>query len=228
MAPGGDLMAFFGDNGQIVMVSARSKQVVGMARVGSGHGGTSDLRAISFSPDGQRMACAGNTGGYLYLFDIRKSFSSFSNSVTSFSTTPLEKIVDEGTLRCTALAWSPCGKYVATGSNSGVVNMYATHSGTKATNRLYFRKAVTNLVTSIGAIHFSPDGQAMVYASMDRRNALRILHTESCSTFSNWPTQKTPLDRVSAVAISPGAGFLALGNDRGRALLYRMPHYPPM
>jgi U3 small nucleolar RNA-associated protein 18 len=42
---------------------------------------------------------------------------------------------------------------------------------------------------------------------------------------SNWPTARTPLHYVTALSFSPGGGYLAIGNDRGRALLYRLNAY---
>ena len=37
--------------------------------------------------------------------------------------------------------------------------------------------------------------------------------------------QGTPLHYVSAVAFSPSSGYITIGNDRGKALLYRLKHY---
>lgn len=45
------------------------------------------------------------------------------------------------------------------------------------------------------------------------------------STFSNWPTDRTPLGYVASAAFSPHSGYLAIGNDKGKALLYRLNHY---
>ena len=43
--------------------------------------------------------------------------------------------------------------------------------------------------------------------------------------FKNWPTSKTPLGYVWDVDFSPGGGYLAVGNDKGKCLLYRLDHY---
>jgi len=43
--------------------------------------------------------------------------------------------------------------------------------------------------------------------------------------FSNWPTSKSPLHYVHSTAYSPNSGYLAIGNARGRVLLYRLHHY---
>ena len=57
------------------------------------------------------------------------------------------------------------------------------------------------------------------------RDALRLVHLPSCTVFSNWPTSKSPLHYVHCAAFSPGCGFLAIGNAKGKVLLYRLPHY---
>lgn len=47
------------------------------------------------------------------------------------------------------------------------------------------------------------------------------LHLPSLTVFSNWPTSRTPLRYVNAFDFSPNSGYLSIGNDRGKALLYR-------
>jgi len=43
--------------------------------------------------------------------------------------------------------------------------------------------------------------------------------------FSNWPTQRTPLGIVTAVDFSPRSEYVAVGNKRGRVLLYQLSEY---
>ena len=62
-------------------------------------------------------------------------------------------------------------------------------------------------------------------ASKMKRNALRLIHLPSMTVFQNWPTAQTPLHYVHSLAFSPGGGMLAVGNARGRVLLYRLHHY---
>lgn len=47
------------------------------------------------------------------------------------------------------------------------------------------------------------------------------VHMPSLSVFSNWPTRKTPFSYVSAFDLSPQSRYLAIGNDKGKVLLYR-------
>lgn len=43
----------------------------------------------------------------------------------------------------------------------------------------------------------------------------------SLSVFSNWPTRRSPLGYVSALDLSPLSRYAAIGNDKGKVLLYR-------
>jgi U3 small nucleolar RNA-associated protein 18 len=51
------------------------------------------------------------------------------------------------------------------------------------------------------------------------------VHIPSCTVYQNWPTPRTPLHYVQSLAFSPHSGYLAVGNDKGRALLFRLNHY---
>jgi U3 small nucleolar RNA-associated protein 18 len=51
------------------------------------------------------------------------------------------------------------------------------------------------------------------------------IHTASLTAFSNWPTAGTPLGRVTDIDFAPAGGFVAVGNHRGRALLYQLRDY---
>ena len=58
-----------------------------------------------------------------------------------------------------------------------------------------------------------------------KRDALRLVHIPSMTAFSNWPTSRSPLQYVHSLAFSPAGGTLAIGNAKGRVLLYRLHHY---
>ena len=60
------------------------------------------------------------------------------------------------------------------------------------------------------------------------------MHVPSGTVFSNWPTDKTPLRRVTCMSFSPlyNQGqhiphthhYLAIGNNKGKVLLYQVKH----
>jgi WD40 repeat protein len=66
------------------------------------------------------IAVAGETSGYVSLYDLRMCFTDSGMNASQ----PLARFLDEGTVRCTALKWSPTGQYLATGSDAGIVNIY--------------------------------------------------------------------------------------------------------
>lgn len=86
-------------------------------------------------------------------------------------------------------------------------------------------KSVMNMTTSADFVKFSPDGQVLAMSTRREHNGLKLLHVPSRTVFSNWPTSKTPLKYVWGVDFSPGGGYLAVGNDRGKCLLYKLRHY---
>jgi len=142
-------------------------------------------------------------------------------------------------------------RWVAIGSTSGIVNVYdrrsilshfaktlllsvsatapagtssQTPSKSTSTHRPTPLRTLSNLTTPISHLHFSPDpaGQLLIMASRWKKNALRLVHLPSCTVYRNWPTDKTPLGRISSVAISPDGGYLAVGNEAGKVRLWQI------
>lgn len=153
-------------------------------------------------------ACDTGGDGVLYTWDVR-------------SQRCLAQQRDEGAVDVTALALSPDGSYIATGGGAGVVNLYRRRADGSAT----LLKSLMNLTTGIDNLCFNHDSQMMLMCSRMKREALRLVHMPSMTVFANWPTSRTPLHYVHAAAFSPHSGFLAVGNAKGRALLYRLHHY---
>lgn len=131
---------------------------------------------------------------------------------------------------------SPCPCLACAGSSSGVVNVYergqvgggaapAPVLGLTPELRPAPRTSVMSLVTSVDSLEFSPDGQLLALASRMKRDALRLMHVPSGTVYSNWPTSRSPLGYVHAVAFSPAGGSLAIGNAKGRVLVYRLHHW---
>ena len=68
-------------------------------------------------------------------------------------------------------------------------------------------------------------GELLAIASSQKKDQLNLVHFPSCTVFSNWPTERTPIKKVTSLDFSRGGGYLALGNNRGRVLLYRLSHF---
>jgi len=119
-------------------------------------------------------------------------------------------------------------RYIATGSSSGIINIYDRSTWTGGSNTTGFPttptplRTLTHLTTPTSHLHFSADGQLLVMASRWKKDALRLVHLPSCTVYRNWPTDRTPLGRVTSVAFSPDGGLLAVGNESGAVRLWEI------
>ena len=231
-------LAFLCKGGVLSLVSARNHMWVADLKMPAGA-----ARTATFSACGRYLMASG-TGGTVSTWDLR-------------TRTCVGRMVDSGCLNGSALAASPEGGLFASGSTSGVVNVYDRKQalaapGAKGRHTVFEAESedlgtaaaaaarvamprlpsstaplweMMNLTTKIDTLTFNPDGQMLAAASSMKRNALRLLHVPSRTVFSNWPTSKTPLHYVHSLAFSPGSDMLAVGNARGRVLLYRLKHY---
>ncbi|KAF9007849.1 WD40-repeat-containing domain protein [Cyathus striatus] len=146
------------------------------------------------------------------------------------------------------------GGLLAIGSNTGFVNVYASDSfaaplSESETFGSMERspkpiKSIGNLTTSISSLCFNHDAQLMAIASKEKKDALRLamtssrltgihyapcvaifIHLPSLTSFANWPTSTTPLGHVTAVDFSARSEYVAIGNSRGKVLLYHLRDY---
>ena len=201
VSPDNTWLAFLCRDGYISIVSARSNQWVANLKING------QVYSASFTPDSLHLMCCGSDGE-VYKFDMRTRRC-------------ILRHVDEGSLGSTVITSHANGMY-ATGSKSGVVNFY---DGTNTTNANKPTKSLMHLTTPIDTLKFNPDGQIMAMSSKILQDSLKLVHLPSHTVFANWPTAKTPLHYVSCMDFSPSSGYFAVGNDRGRVLLYRLNHY---
>jgi U3 small nucleolar RNA-associated protein 18 len=127
--------------------------------------------------------------------------------------------------------------FLAVAAESGVVNLYndkqapsrssggGGHGVSLASTERTPVKSIMNLTTSADNVCFNHDGQILAMSTQRETNGLKLLHVPTATVFSNWPTSKTPLKYVWSMDFSPGSKYLAIGNDHGKCLLYRLKHY---
>jgi len=201
-SPDGTLIAFIGNDGYIILVEAKSKMWVADFK------SSGNVRAVVFTPDSKCILASGSDGD-VYRWDIRsrRCMSRFHN--------------EDGS---TTSVLSASLKFLAIGADSGVVNMYDDHNST-VTKQPKVVKSIMNLQTPIDCMKFNDDGQILAMSSFKEKDSVKLLHVPTQTVFSNWPTTKTPLGYVSTMDFSPGSKFLALGNDKGKCLLYKLGHY---
>jgi U3 small nucleolar RNA-associated protein 18 len=236
-SPCGRYIGFVGSGrkggGWVNVVDAETGQWVCTGRV-EGRGGVADL-AWWRSGDG---LCILGKGGEVLEYSVRER-------------RPLARWTDEGAVGATTIALGGPrigsqkndglggDRYVAIGSSAGIVNVYDRSSWkallgvgaeqadtTTIPERPSPKRTFDQLVTSISTLKFSPDGQLLAMASQEKRDALRIIHVPSCTVYRNWPTNDTPLGRVSSLAWGEmneeGELVLAIANDQGKIRLWQV------
>jgi U3 small nucleolar RNA-associated protein 18 len=247
------MYAFLGNDGYIVLVSGRTKQWAGNLKMngsvraaaftrsalGGGDGDYSELltvgghgevyrwdlrtmrcmgrhadegstggTAIAASPDGKRYA-VGSTMGVVNVYDAAAVGCSGSGSSAGSAA---GSVLDAFGVAASAGA-------SAAGGAGGVAALFSASSSPKPLH------TILNLTTGIDTLAWNHDGSLLATGSARVKDAVKLVHAASGTVFANWPTSRTPLHYATALAFSPHSGFMAVGNDRGRVLLYRLNHY---
>ena len=237
LAPDSTYIAFRGTSkkggGSVHILSTATMQWISSCRIDSRGG----LASFAWWADSTGLSIVGKNG----------EVSEYSVTMKRV----LARWHDEGAVGTTVITLggsSPqslgCSRWVAIGSSSGIVNIYDRHSwsptstsastSTTSTNttapssepsiplRPKPTRVLDQLTTPISHLTFSSDGQMLVLSSRWKKNALRLVHLPSCTVYRNWPTDKTPLGRVSAVALSTDGAYLAVGNEQGKIRLWEI------
>lgn len=164
-----------------------------------------------------------NTAGEIWEFDLNNTPSS-KNKEKVYNKI-IRKWNDDGGIGITKIKLGgPKNKWVAVGTNNGIVNIYDRTNFQDNINPKPI-KTIENLVTSISTLAFSPDGQLLVIASRAKRDALKIIHLPTATVYANWPTSGTPLGKVTVADFSPNNEILAIGNEAGKVTLWKLNHY---
>lgn len=207
-SPDGRLVAFVGNDGYVVLVDVHSKHSVGTLKLNG------SVRAITFTPDGSQILASGSDGD-VYRWDVhsRQCIERFANG--------------DGTITSSLSASST---HLAVGAESGVVNLYSERQSSLLNDNYSYQaktplKSIMNLRTSADMVKFNTDGQILALSSQRETHGLKLMHVPSRTVFSNWPTSKTPLRYIWSMDFSPQSKFLAVGNDKGKCLLYKLTHY---
>ncbi|KAJ2469281.1 U3 snoRNP protein [Coemansia sp. RSA 2322] len=208
----GDRLAVMSNGGQIHLISARTKQFIHTLPMNG------VVRDVSFTADGNYLWSTG-LENEVYQWDLRQNRC-------------LSRWHDSTAFRPTCLGLSQDGSYYASGDNAGVVNIYDTNSiadSVRSSNsaRLNIKpfKAVDNLTTSIRGVKFNHSSEILGVFSRHKPDQLKLVHLPSGTVFANWPSMSSHLGIVQCIDFSPQSGYMAVGNDGGKALLYRLPHY---
>lgn len=204
VSPDGKLLALCGRSGEIYLLAASSKELVGTLKMNA------RCRTLCFTPDSRTLVTHGDSNE-MYIWDV--------NSRACF-----HRAVDDGCLACASVAMSPSGQFLATGSKEGVVNLYDVKHVLDNRHPVPL-KIVLNFTTSITSLKFNPYSEILAMASNKKHNAFKMMHLPSFTVFTNFPTFQSNISMPEAIDFSPASGYLAISNRSSSAFLYRLKHY---
>ncbi|KAK6435738.1 U3 snoRNP protein [Oleoguttula sp. CCFEE 5521] len=231
----------------------KSMALLGSARKGGGVINILSTATLQWQSQ-VRLESRGGIAEFCWWRDSRGLCIAGKNGEISEWSVAEQRIVarwqDEGAVGTTTLALggqhefvkSPIGtdRWISIGSSSGIVNIYDRRAWLAEPSKLATvgqptptnpspAKTLDHLTTPTSHLAFSHDGQMMVMASKWKRDALRMVHLPSCTVFKNWPTDKTPLGRVTGVAFCEGSvvggdvyAALAVANEQGKIRVWEM------
>ncbi|XP_062865300.1 U3 small nucleolar RNA-associated protein 18 homolog [Trichomycterus rosablanca] len=205
VCPDGEFLLLTGSSGFLHLMTTRTKEVVRSLKING------NVCAAAFNSDGSKIF-TNSEDGEVYIWDVRSSKC-------------LNRFVDDGCVRGTSLALSRDDRFLACGSQSGVVNIYSQKvcmSGA-APKPL---KSVMNLVTAATSLRFNSTGEMLAVGSRVEDEAIRLVHIPSFTVFSNFPMFRRKLIyKPHALDFSPNSGFFSIANNKGQAVLFRLLHY---
>ena len=203
LSPDGNLIAFLSNSGYVNLVSLHTNQWISSVKING------KVSCAAFSADSSKLF-SGGSDGEVYIWDVK-------------SRQCQHRFTDEGSLNTTSIALSNNGEYVALGSSSGVVNIYDDKCLLEKHPSPV--KALMNITTSVEQTKFNSTSEVLAYYSAQGSNSLKMVHFPSLTAFSNWPIHKQNLGHVTTVDFSPHSGYVGVGNESGKAMLFRLNHY---
>lgn len=203
MSSNGKYIATSAGYDEVYLISTESRELLRSLK----HNST--VNSLSFSYNCEQLFCYG-VQGEVNIWDL----STFR---------VIKKFYDHGCVTASCITTSPCGKLLATGSGEGIVNVYDTDSLT--TSAPIPLKTISNLRTKVTGLRFNATSEILATSSGYYPNAVKLVHLPSYHVFANFPKQSSNLYQVDSVNFSPNSGYMAIGNNKGCAYLYRLKYY---
>ena len=128
-------------------------------------------QSVSFSHDDKFLYTVGDQAD-IYQWDLKQRRC-------------VAKLPDEGSFQTTVIDASSDGKYLATGSKMGTVNIFSLDQ--PLNSKTVPEKTLMNLTTSITDLKFSPTSESLTFCSKWKKDAVRMAHIPSYTAFQNFP-----------------------------------------
>ena len=215
-----DTIALLGNDGYIVLYNILQQKPCTTQPIKL----NGSVRTVAFNPYHGHELLASGSDGDVYRYDLRNLYQC------------VERFPNEDGTITSQLATSSSTFAVA--AESGVVNLYENgphnyqRGGMTAiptlSPALQHRKpikSIMNIKTCVDNMAYNHDGDLLAISSRFEKDCLKLVHVPTGHVYSNWPTSNTPLGYVFSMDFSPRSNFLAIGNDQGKCLLYKLVHY---
>jgi U3 small nucleolar RNA-associated protein 18 len=220
LSPCGRYMAVLGSSrkggGIVNILDADTTQWTSALRI-EGAGGVADFAWWS---DGEGLTVVGKGG----------EVGEWSVGTRSF----VARWIDDGFAPTVLTLGGPNGpkslggdRWVVIGSQSGIVNIYDRRNFVSGNDimipeRPKPKRAFDQFTKPTSNLEISTDGQLLAFSSKWKKDALRLVHLPSCTVYKNWPTDKTPLGKITAVAFERQDNMLAVANEAGKIRLWEI------
>jgi U3 small nucleolar RNA-associated protein 18 len=207
-ARSGQLYALLGDTGAVLLFDLRTKLPVRTMRMSS-----LGAPAAVFSSEREVLYTA-DQEAHIYEWDLGTGRC-------------LHRTRDQHAMRVSTLALSRATArtprpVLAVGTVSGNIDLFDA-GGPKLSD--VPTRSVDNLTTRVSGIRFHQEGEIFAGFSQFTKDALRLVHTSTGTAYANWPASRAPIGTVSQFDFARENGLMAVGNEKGRVLLYRLSHY---
>lgn len=193
-----------GQQGRVGIAALQSRCRVASLNA-SGH-----IKAAVFSSSALDLITV-NTQGIVNVWDLRMHRCR-------------HQIQNDNFTSATSLALSPDDRKLAIGTANGTVARCLNWQKMNPDNSSHI-ELNSSLKTAVDGIHFNHNGELLLVSSSKVKDAVRVINIATANTIPHWPTSQTPLGYVFCSDFNPESTELALGNARGRVLIYNLLSY---
>ncbi|OMJ22087.1 U3 small nucleolar RNA-associated protein 18-like protein [Smittium culicis] len=216
VSPDGELIAVMTTSGRILILSSSKTRLITTLYMN----GT--VYDICFSSTVSPIGQDGTSRVINYLHGIGLDSEVYTFDLSDYRC--VSRCKAKEVYKPTCISVSPNNKFFAIGDYSGVLSIF--DDSIIKSNSATPVKIFSHLQTPVSDAVFNHDGQILTFFSSSTRDSLKVAHFGSRTVFSNWPTMNTPLGYVKSVAFSPNSGYMAIGNTKGKVLLFKLGYYP--
>ncbi|MGB3766014.1 MAG: NB-ARC domain-containing protein [Phormidesmis sp.] len=208
--PGKDLLVTGGDDNKLTLWRLPTGQRAVSATLVWAQTAADWVRAIAVSPDGKTIACG--DGNRIMLYRTRGG-----DLIHSILSSPVR-----------TLAFSPNGRWLASGGEDGVIRLWSTSDIEAARANMQPMLVLTGHTDVVNAMQFGPDSRRLVSGGKDRRAIVWSIESAGGLFGEKLHQFRRASDRIYTLAISPDGRFLVSGGNDARIRLWNLNTFEPI